>query len=71
MYVAQQSIRHLHGRPMDTLTRLFARPRVSNWAFRHYLDIAPPQFAVPGAARRGNAADGAGARRVNRATRTR
>ena len=47
MYVAQQSIRHLHGRPLDTLTRIFTRPRVANWAFRHYLDIAPPQFAVP------------------------
>jgi flavin-dependent dehydrogenase len=47
IYLAQQSIRHLHGRPIDALTRVFARPRVSSWAFRHYLDIAPPQFAVP------------------------
>jgi menaquinone-9 beta-reductase len=47
IYLAQQSIRHLHGRPLDTLTRIFARPNVSNWAFRHYLEIAPPQFAVP------------------------
>ena len=47
MYVAQQSIRHLHGRPLDALTRMFTRPRVAHWAFRHYLDIAPPQFAVP------------------------
>src|SRR3954449_12791957 len=47
MYAAQQSIRHLHGRPLDALTRVFARPRVSEWAFRHYLDIAPPSFAVP------------------------
>src|SRR3954470_1087982 len=47
MYAAQQSIRHLHGRPLDRLTRAFARPRVSTWAFRHYLDIAPPSFAVP------------------------
>ena len=47
MYLAQQSIRHLHGRPLDTLTRIFARPRVSEWAFRHYLEIAPPAFAVP------------------------
>jgi flavin-dependent dehydrogenase len=46
-YVAQQSIRHLHGRPLDTLTRIFTRPRVANWSFRHYLDIAPPQFAIP------------------------
>jgi flavin-dependent dehydrogenase len=47
MYQAQQSIRHLHGRPLDALTRVFARPRVSDWAFRHYLDIAPPSYAVP------------------------
>src|SRR3954471_7907550 len=47
MYRAQQSIRHLHGRPLDALTRVFARPRVSEWAFRHYLDIAPPSYAVP------------------------
>jgi flavin-dependent dehydrogenase len=47
MYHAQQSVRHLHGRPLDGLTRIFTRPRVARWAFRHYLDIAPPQFAVP------------------------
>jgi flavin-dependent dehydrogenase len=47
MYAAQQSIRHLHGRPLDLLTRLFTRPRVAQWAFRHYLEIAPPSFAVP------------------------
>jgi flavin-dependent dehydrogenase len=47
IYLTQQSIRHLHGRPMDTLTRVFARRKVSKWAFRHYLDVAPPQFAVP------------------------
>jgi flavin-dependent dehydrogenase len=47
MYLAQQSVRHLHGRPLDTLTRAFARPRMSEWAFRHYLDIAPPSFAIP------------------------
>src|SRR4051812_14245532 len=27
MFAAQQSIRHLHGRPLDTVTRLFTRPR--------------------------------------------
>ena len=43
----------------------FTRPRVANWAFRHYLDIAPPPFAVPAppaAARSG----GAGSRGVAR-----
>jgi digeranylgeranylglycerophospholipid reductase len=47
MYAAQQSIRHLHGRPLDTLTRAFARPRLAQWGFRHYLELAPPSFAVP------------------------
>jgi flavin-dependent dehydrogenase len=47
MYAAQQSIRHLHGRPLDAVTRMFTRRKVSEWAFRHYLDIAPPSYAVP------------------------
>ncbi len=47
MYYAQQSVRRLHGRPMDSLVRLFGRRRVSHWAFRHYLDIAPPSAALP------------------------
>jgi flavin-dependent dehydrogenase len=47
MYAAQQSVRRLHGRPMDTLVGLFGRCRVSHWAFRHYLDIAPPVAALP------------------------
>src|SRR5262249_13761414 len=47
MYAAQPSIRHLHGRPLDALTLVFARPRVSEWAFRQYLEIAPPSYAVP------------------------
>jgi flavin-dependent dehydrogenase len=47
MYRAQQSVRHLHGVPMDALVRLFARRGVSHWAFRHYLEIAPPSAALP------------------------
>jgi hypothetical protein len=47
MFAAQQSIRHLHGRPLDRVTRFFTRGRVSQWAFGHYLEIAPPSFAVP------------------------
>jgi hypothetical protein len=27
--------------------RLFGRSAVSRWAFRHYLDIAPPSAALP------------------------
>src|SRR3954447_23721020 len=53
MYAAQQSVRRLHGAPMDALVRLFGRRRVSHWAFRHYLEVAPPSAAwpAPGVAR--------------------
>jgi 2-polyprenyl-6-methoxyphenol hydroxylase-like FAD-dependent oxidoreductase len=47
MYAAQQSVRRLHGAPMNSLVRLFGRRGVSHWAFRHYLDIAPPSAALP------------------------
>jgi menaquinone-9 beta-reductase len=47
LFGAQQSVRRLHGRPMDLLVRLFSRPGVSGWTFRHYLSIAPPSFALP------------------------
>jgi len=52
MYAAQQSVRRLHGPPMNTLVRAFGRRRVSHWAFRHYLDIAPPVAALPAPPRR-------------------
>jgi menaquinone-9 beta-reductase len=32
---------------MNALVRAFGRRRVSRWAFRHYLDIAPPSAALP------------------------
>jgi digeranylgeranylglycerophospholipid reductase len=47
MYAAQQSVRRLHGRPMNALVGLFGRRKVSHWAFQHYLDIAPPTAALP------------------------
>jgi flavin-dependent dehydrogenase len=47
LFGVQRSIRHLHGPVLDTLTRLFSRPRVSRWAFRHYLDICPPDAVLP------------------------
>jgi flavin-dependent dehydrogenase len=47
LYRVQQSIGFLHGAPMDRLTRLFSRPAVSRWAFRHYLDICPPDAVLP------------------------
>jgi menaquinone-9 beta-reductase len=47
IYAAQQSVRRLHGAPMNALVRIFGRRAVSQWAFRHYLDIAPPSAALP------------------------
>jgi flavin-dependent dehydrogenase len=47
MYAAQQSVRRLHGAPMNALVGLFGRRRVSHWAFRHYLEVAPPSAALP------------------------
>jgi flavin-dependent dehydrogenase len=34
---------------MDTTVRLMSHPRMVNWAFTAYLDIAPPSFALDGA----------------------
>ena len=57
MYAAQQSIRHLHGRPLDNVDAVLHAPRACrDWAFQHYLEIAPPSFAVPAPASRGGAA---------------
>jgi flavin-dependent dehydrogenase len=36
---------------MDTTLRLMSRPRLIAWAFAHYLNIAPPSFALTGPAR--------------------
>jgi flavin-dependent dehydrogenase len=47
LFRVQQSIRHLHGPVLDGLTRLFARRRVSEWAFGRYLDICPPAAVLP------------------------
>jgi menaquinone-9 beta-reductase len=47
MLAGQRAVRHLHGRPIDAVARAFARRGLAGWAFRHYLDIAPPSFALP------------------------
>jgi flavin-dependent dehydrogenase len=47
LFRAQQSVRRLHGRPLDFLTRAFGRPDISRWGFERYLEIAPPEFALP------------------------
>jgi flavin-dependent dehydrogenase len=47
LFRVQQSIQHLHGPVLDTLTRLFCRRRVSLWAFGRYLRICPPEAVLP------------------------
>ena len=47
MWLNQRAVRHLHGRPLDTLARLTSRPRLIRWLFRKYLNVAPPEFALP------------------------
>jgi flavin-dependent dehydrogenase len=47
MYINQQAIRFLHGRPLDTVARLSSRPRLTRWLFRKYLNVAPAAFALP------------------------
>jgi flavin-dependent dehydrogenase len=34
---------------MDTALKLMSRPKLINWSFAHYLNIAPPSFALDGA----------------------
>ena len=43
----QQSVKRLHGLPADRIVKAFENPRLANWAFDHYLKIAPPEFALP------------------------
>jgi menaquinone-9 beta-reductase len=47
MWLNQRCVRHLHGRPLDSLARLTSRPRLIRWLFRKYLNVAPPSFALP------------------------
>jgi menaquinone-9 beta-reductase len=46
MLAAQRAVPRLRPRALGAVTRGFARPAVSHWAFEHYLRIAPPQFAL-------------------------
>jgi flavin-dependent dehydrogenase len=43
----QRLIPRLHPDVLDRVVRLMARRKASEWAFRHYLTIAPPSFALP------------------------
>ena len=47
MWLNQRCVRHLHGRPLDWLARFTSRPRLIRWLFRKYLNVAPPEFALP------------------------
>ena len=47
MWWNQRAVRHLHGRPLDALARFTSRPRLTHWLFRKYLNLAPPDFALP------------------------
>jgi flavin-dependent dehydrogenase len=47
LFRAQQSVRHLHGPVLDRVARAFTRRGLAGWGFEHYLDIAPPEFALP------------------------
>src|SRR4051812_20907595 len=47
MLLAQRAVPRLHPRALAGLVRAFGRPRVSGWGFGHYLEIAPPGFALP------------------------
>jgi menaquinone-9 beta-reductase len=47
MLLAQRAVPRLHPRALAALVRAFGRRRLSHWGFRHYLEIAPPAFALP------------------------
>ena len=47
MWLNQRCVRHLHGRPLDWLARFTSRPRLIRWLFGKYLNLAPPEYALP------------------------
>jgi len=47
MLLAQRTVPRLAPPALDRVVDAFGRRRVSHWAFRHYLDIAPPRYALP------------------------
>jgi hypothetical protein len=47
MLLAQRAVPRLHPRALGGVVRAFGRPRLSHWGFGHYLEIAPPSFALP------------------------
>jgi flavin-dependent dehydrogenase len=47
MLLAQRAVPELNPRALGAVVRAFGRRRVSHWGFDHYLEIAPPEFALP------------------------
>jgi flavin-dependent dehydrogenase len=47
MLQVQHLVPKLRPRVLAGVTRAFDRAAVSHWAFGHYLEIAPPEFALP------------------------
>jgi flavin-dependent dehydrogenase len=47
MLEVQHLVPKLRPRLLDGMTRAFGRSSLAHWAFGHYLDIAPPSFALP------------------------
>jgi flavin-dependent dehydrogenase len=47
MLQVQHLVPRLRPRVLTGVVDLFGRAAVSHWAFRHYLEIAPPAFALP------------------------
>jgi menaquinone-9 beta-reductase len=50
LLAVQRLVPRLPPRALHGVVRGFARPAVPGWAFRRYLEIAPPSFALAGAA---------------------
>jgi flavin-dependent dehydrogenase len=47
MLQVQHLVPKLRPRVLTGVVDAFGRAGISHWAFRHYLDIAPPSFALP------------------------
>jgi flavin-dependent dehydrogenase len=47
MLQVQRAIPSLRPRALGAMARTFERAGPAHWAFRHYLRIAPPEFALP------------------------
>jgi flavin-dependent dehydrogenase len=43
----QRLLPHIHPRLLPPLFGLLSRKRIADWAFEHYLRVAPPEFTAP------------------------